>query len=88
MRYNGEVHRDTHPIALDRYHELLRKQTPYERLAQAAALTRAVRDLALAGIHQRHPGISEEEARVRMVVRLYGRPTAERLFGSVPDDAV
>jgi hypothetical protein len=46
-----------------------------------------VRDLALADIRQRHPEISEEEARVRMAVRLYGRPTALRLFGSVPDDA-
>jgi len=81
------VHRDTRPSAIDRYHELLRAQAPHERLAQAMSLSRMVRDLALAGIRQRHPAISEEEARVRMAVRLYGRPTALRLFGSVPDDA-
>jgi len=88
VRYDSRVHHDTHPRALDRYHELLRAQAPHQRLAQAVSLTRGVRDLALAGIRQRHPGISDEEARVRMVVRLYGRASAVRLFGSVPDDAV
>ena len=81
------MHQDTRATALDRYHDLLRAQAPHERLAQAISLTRLVRELALAGIRQRHPGISDQEARVRLVVRLYGRPTAKRLFRSIPDDA-
>ena len=40
---------DTSPSAVARYHELLRAQTPAQRLAQAAALTRATRELALRG---------------------------------------
>ena len=79
---------DTSPAAIKRYHELLRAQKPYERLAQAVALTQMVRELAEAGIRQRHPGVSDAEVRVRLTVRLYGRETARRLFGEIPDDAI
>ena len=50
-------------------------------------LSRGVRELALAGIRESHPEATEEELRVRLTVRLYGREAAERLFGAVPDDA-
>jgi hypothetical protein len=80
--------RDTSPAALDRYHELLRRQAPYERLEQAMALTRAVRELAVAGIRQRHPNATDEEVRVRLAVRLYGTTAARRMFGQLPADAV
>jgi hypothetical protein len=66
----------------------LRAQAPSQRLAQAASLTRTVRELAAAGIRQRHPAASAEEVRVRLAVRIYGRETARRLFESIPDDAV
>lgn len=66
---------------------LLRAQAPYERLAQAMALSRMVRDLALEGIRSRFPEASEEELRVRLTVRLYGRDAAMRLFREVPSDA-
>jgi len=46
------------------------------------------RQLALAGIRQRHPGASAEEVRARLIVRLYGREVAERLCGTVPADAI
>jgi len=80
--------RDTGPEANARYHELLRAMTPEARLEAAMGLSRAVRELAIAGIQRRHPGVSDEELRVRLTVRLYGRSCAERLFvGRVPDDA-
>jgi hypothetical protein len=82
------VIQDTQPAALARYHELLRSQAPYERLARASALTRMVRQLAVAGIKQRHPDASGREVRVRLAVRLYGREAAGRLFGELPVDAV
>jgi hypothetical protein len=50
-------------------------------------LSRAVRELALAGIRERHPTATESELRVRLTVRLYGRAVAQRLFESVPADA-
>jgi hypothetical protein len=79
---------DTSPAALDRYHELLRAQAPYQRLAQAMAFSRTVRELAVAGIRLRHPAASERELRVRLVVRLYGPSAGRRLFGQIPADAV
>jgi len=71
-----------------RYHELLRAEAPYDRLAQAMRLSRSVRELALAGIAMRHPGASEKEMRVRLAVRLYGRDLAQRVFGRLPSDAI
>jgi hypothetical protein len=47
-----------------------------------------VRELAVAGIRARHPNADEAEIRVRLVVRLYGRDLAARVYGAVPDDAV
>jgi hypothetical protein len=79
---------DTDEKARHRYHELLRARAPHERLAQAIALTKMVRALAVAGIKERHPDADATEVRVRLTVRLYGRAVAERLFGEVPPDAV
>jgi len=79
---------DTSPKADARYHELLRRMPPEGRLEAAMRLSRAVRELAVAGIRQRHPDACDEEVRIRLAVRLYGRACAERLFGRAPDDAV
>jgi len=55
----------------------------------AAALTTGVRSLAEAGLRLRHPGATEQELRIRFVVRIYGRAAAERLFKDrVPADAI
>jgi len=81
------VHRDTGSAAVDRYHQLLRAQAPHERLEQANALSKAVRELAVAGLRTRHPDATPEEIRVRLTVRLYGPVVARRLFGRVPADA-
>jgi hypothetical protein len=80
--------RDTTDAASRRYHELLRETPPHVRLAQAMALSKMTRELALAGLRSRHPDASPAELRVRLVVRLYGRDAAMRLFGEVPDDAL
>ena len=79
---------DTSPAQAARYAELLRARAPHERLAIAMSLTRAVHELAMAGLRARHPAADEHELRVRLAVRLYGRDAAVRLFGAVPDDAV
>jgi hypothetical protein len=47
-----------------------------------------VRELSEAGIRQRHPGASDEEVKIRLTVRIYGRETACRLFGDVPENAI
>jgi len=79
---------DTTPEADARYHELLRRMPPERRLEAAMRLSQAVRELAVAGIRQRHPEAGEHELRVRLTARLYGRACAQRLFGGVPDDAI
>ncbi|HEY7373936.1 MAG TPA: hypothetical protein VIF57_17380 [Polyangia bacterium] len=81
------MHQDTGSAAVDRYHPLLRAQAPHERLEQANALSKAVRELAVAGLRTRHPDATPEEIRVCLTVRLYGRGLAQRLFGRVPADA-
>ncbi len=78
---------DTSPAADARYHELLRSLPPERRLDAAMKLSRAVREMALAGIRELFPKATEQELRVRLTVRLYGRDVASRLFGSVPADA-
>ncbi|MBK8251747.1 MAG: hypothetical protein IPK82_03655 [Polyangiaceae bacterium] len=60
---------------------------PENRLEAAVRLSQAVREMALAGIRERHPAADEQELRVRLTVRLYGRECARRLFGNVPEDA-
>jgi hypothetical protein len=82
------VNQDTNPAMVARYHEHLREKRPFERLAQAASPTRMTRELAVAGIRQRHPTASDDEVRVRLIVRLYGRDIGRRLFGDIPADAV
>jgi hypothetical protein len=67
---------------------MLRALPPEKRLQAAVSLTRAVREMAVAGLRLRHPHADDHEIRVRLAVRLYGRETAARLFGAVPDDAV
>ena len=78
---------DTSPAADARYHELLRAMPPERRLEAAMRLSRAVRELAMAGLRDRFPQADERELRVRLTVRLYGRQAAVRLFGWVPGDA-
>lgn len=84
--YPPDVRRDTSPAVAARYHELIGALSGPRRLEIAAQLTEGVRALAEAGLRQRHPGASDDEIRCRLAALLYGRPAAERLFGSVPED--
>ena len=83
----GTLQRDTSPEMETRYQERLGQLTGVERLEVAVQLSSGVRSLAEAGLRHRHPGASEEELRCRLVVLLYGRDLAARLFPAVPDDA-
>lgn len=66
-----------------RYFELLRLAGPERRLEIWASLTRATRDLALAGIKDAHEGrtLSDNELRYALADRLYGTAVAHRLYG-------
>jgi hypothetical protein len=73
---------DTSAKGTDRYFELLRQAGPAKRLAICAGLTRAVRELAIAGIQASHPGraLSGQELREKLAARLYGAEVARRVF--------
>ncbi len=79
--------RDTAPERERRYYQLLAAMSPAARLRRAVSLSRMVRRLALAGLRARHPHADDRELRTRLAVTLYGRPTAQRIFGPIPDDA-
>jgi hypothetical protein len=83
----GTMLRDTAPEMEVRYQRSLGQLSPAERLEVAVQLSSGVRALAEAGLRHRHPDASEEELRCRLVVLLYGRDLAVRLFQSVPEDA-
>lgn len=75
---------DTSPKCDARYFELLKLAGPEKRLEIWASLTRATRELALAGIRDAHKGraLSDDEIRYALADRLYGAAVAQRLYGS------
>ena len=77
---------DTSPKANARYFELLRQAGPERRLAICLGLSRATRDLAIAGIKQAHPDrlLSADELRQKLAERLYGAEVARRVFAGRP----
>jgi hypothetical protein len=82
------VEQDTSEREIERYHTLLRAASPEQRLRATVGLSKTVRALAMAGLRDRHPSADEDELRVRLTVRLYGRGVAAKIFGVVPADAV
>ena len=58
--------------------------TPSEKLVRVRELTLAVQQLALAGIRQRHPGIAENEARLRLAALWLDRRAMIAAFGWDP----
>jgi hypothetical protein len=80
------MERDTAPAVAARYDAMIGALSGARRLEIAAQLTQGVRTLAEAGLRSRHPAANDDEIRCRLAALLYGRPVAERLFGTVPDD--
>jgi hypothetical protein len=81
----GPQSRDTHPAIEALRIEGFRRMTPAQKFAQVAALTRNVRDLAIAGIRMRHPGIGDRDARIRLAAMTFDRAVLARAFGWAPD---
>ena len=72
---------DTPPEQRRKYYEMLRGLSMAERARKVVGLCRTVRALAVAGIRAAHPEAGPEEIRRHLVLRLYGREAANRLFG-------
>lgn len=78
---------DTSPEARRFYYARLAALKPSARLAMMYSQSRMIRAVAEAAIRKEHPGLTPEELRARLAVRLYGRETAERVLGAIPPDA-
>lgn len=78
---------DTSPENRARSYALLRALTPEQRAAKGPSLSRMVRDLVRTSLARDFPSADARELGVRFAVRLYGRQVAERLYGTVPEDA-
>jgi len=77
--------RDTSPEAERVLIDLLRRAPPWKKFAAIDDTTRAMRELALIGLKERHPRASPEELRRRLAGLLLGEDLAERVFGPLPD---
>jgi len=64
------------------------RMTPAQKLALTGALTRNIRQLALAGIRLRYPGIDDREAMLRLTAMSIDRTTMVRAFGWDPEHAI
>ena len=66
--------------------ERLRHMPVWRKLALVGEMNRAVRDLALAGLRQRHPNDSPAQRRRRLAGLLLGEELATRVYGPGPED--
>ena len=67
--------------------EGFRRMSPAQKFALVNALTKNIRQLALAGIRLRHPGIDEHEAMLRLAAMSVDRATLVKAFGWDPERA-
>lgn len=70
--------RDTSPGVLALQIAQLREAGPEARVAMAAEMSDAVRELAVAGIRRRHPEFDDSQIGHVLAERLHGKPAAPR----------
>jgi hypothetical protein len=68
---------DTEARAEERWMEMLRQQTPEQRLAKTWELSAAVRQMLLANVQH----LDEATQKRRLAEACYGQVAAERMFG-------
>jgi hypothetical protein len=80
-----EEMQDTAPSAEALRIEGFRRMSPAEKFALVNALTKNIRQLALAGIRLRHPGIDDHEAMLRLAAMSVDWTTLAKAFGWDPE---
>jgi hypothetical protein len=78
---------DTPPHVEQMQIERLRQMPAWRKLALVGEMNRAVRDLALAGLRQRHPDDSPAQRRRRLAGLLLGTELSTRVYGPAPEGA-
>jgi hypothetical protein len=76
---------DTDPAIEARRIEGFRRMSPAQKFALVGAMIRNVRQLALAGIRSRQPGISHREAMLTLASMSVDRAVLLRAFGWDPE---
>ena len=66
--------------------EHLRQMPTWRKLALVGEMNRAVRDLAMAGLRQRHPNDTPTQRRRRLATLLLGGELAARVYGPAPGE--
>ena len=72
---------DTSPETEHVLFAMLRDMPPWRKLEMVAQLNQTARDLALAGLRERHPHAAPEELRRRLADIILGPELAARVYG-------
>ena len=67
--------------------ELLNRMPTWRKLQLVDDLNRTVKQLALAGLRERHPGDSPELLQRRLADLLLGPELAAKVYGPLPEDS-
>jgi hypothetical protein len=78
------IHSDTRPEAELVLLSLLRLKTPAEKLSLVDQLNASVRKLALCGLRQRHPNLSDTQLQRLLADLLLGQELAQKVYGPMP----
>jgi hypothetical protein len=76
---------DTSPQVEQMQIKGLRQMPVWRKLALVGEMNRAVRDLALAGLRQRHPQDTPAQRQRRLADLLLGPELAARVYGPAPE---
>lgn len=80
--YPGEMRpRDTHPDAYQVQVEAYRRMDPARRVRLAFEMSERAREIAIAGVMAREPGIGRDAARARVLRTILGAPLFEAAYG-------
>ena len=80
---HGILARDTSADTEERQVAIWRRMTPEQKLEQVGQLRETVLELSLAGIRLRHPGASERECFLRLMVLTLGEGLARAVYPGV-----
>lgn len=79
---------DTHPQMERLQINLLRQAPPWRKAHMMGQMYQTIKQLALVGLRQRHPGASDEELRRRLADILLGSDLAARVYGPLLPETI
>lgn len=82
---HGLLSRDTSPDVEQRLVERWRAMSPEQKLRTVCDMSETVRQLALAGVRQRHPAAAPREQFLRLAILRLGRDLAVRVYPDAAD---